>query len=93
MSSSDKAARDLAELMISMRIEIRKLCFSPTGTISDMRWHNVYDAMRAFEDAQVRDMVSGPNHEHRRRRRIRRDVKEAKAVPTEIRRKTRGTPL
>ena len=88
MTTADEAAHQLAKLILDMRIEVRKMAFSdPNGHIDDTRWHKVYEALRLYEDAQVRDMLEEPGRRRRRKRRIRHDKKKSDAIPTETRRK------
>jgi hypothetical protein len=89
MTTADDAAHDLAELMLRMRIEVRKLAYNSTGNVENESWMLVYENIRQYEDAQVRDMLEDRGRNRRRARRIRRDDQKAKAVPTERRRKSK----
>jgi hypothetical protein len=54
-----EAAMKLAEHMLKMRIEIRSLAFHSSGHVEDSAWAEAYQLMRAYEDAEVRDMMNG----------------------------------
>lgn len=91
MTTADDIAHELAEKMLRLRIEVRKLAYSPSerygkDLVSDTDWLDVYETIRRYEDAQVRDMLDDRDRHRRRKRRIRRDEEKAQAIPTEKRR-------
>jgi len=87
MPTADEAARQLAEQMLRMRIEVRKMAFTNHGRVQDVSWMRIYEAIRQYEDAQVQDMLRVPGRSRRKKKRVRRDEEKAKAVRVEARRK------
>lgn len=88
MTEESRSAHTLADALLRMRIEIRKLALSERGTVRDYRWHEIYDLMRQYEDAQVRAMY---NHGGRERvDRNRRRKKKQREVPVDKRRSHNG---
>jgi hypothetical protein len=77
------AAIRLAECVLRMRVEIRKLAFDSSGRVDSALWAEMYDLMREFEDAEVNDMIAGVrrkeerNDEQKRRDERRKRIRQA----------------
>lgn len=81
-----EAAVRLAEYMLRMRIEVRKLAFESSGSTKDRHFAEVYRLMREYEDAEVRDMLNGTRdkdegrNKRKRRKRIRKEATDRVVV-------------
>lgn len=74
------AATKLAQHLLRMRIDIRTLAFERAGLVKDRHWAEVYQLLREYEDAQVRDMLSGDRTKAPRDRTQRKRDKQRKRI-------------
>jgi len=83
------AAMRLARGLMSMRVEVRAMAYNHDGDTKDRRWKEVYELMRAFEDADVRNMIESDDSPNPKTREKKRAMKNSIATG---KRKRRGAP-
>lgn len=74
------AAMKLAEHLLRIRIDVRTLAYESSGGIKDQSWSEAYQLMRAYEDADIRDMLNGTRAKPARNKTQRRRDKKRKQI-------------